>query len=250
MDEFIKISDVSKALDISASTLRYWEKEGLIRFERDKKNNYRHFSFLTMADICNIMLFRNLELPVDTLKEISTKNADEMGTLLGETKVSLKQRIEYFQQVIDRIQAKEQLFEEYRHLQSQPLHVVQTKLPPVYSFDFGNKEMVQFYLDDPSLAVDILSPTCGDSYAYGIFMKSGHQNILRKGDSEKRNYLYGLLWMNMDRKTNVEEFRSTAKNLGYSAGETVCQYLVSTKEVNQGYCHFFKAWLEVVMDGS
>lgn len=34
MDKITTISDVSKALGIPASTLRYWDKQGLLRFER------------------------------------------------------------------------------------------------------------------------------------------------------------------------------------------------------------------------
>ncbi|RCX23649.1 hypothetical protein DFP94_1011251 [Fontibacillus phaseoli] len=101
------------------------------------------------------------------------------------------------------------------------------------------------YLNDPSLAVDIFSNNGADSSPYGMFMESGNTDILREGDMEEKKYLYGLLWIDKDGKSNENEFRMVGKNLGYNSGDIICQYLVSTKEAGHEYCDFFKAWLKV-----
>lgn len=245
MEPFVKISDVSEALGVPTSTLRFWDKEGLIRFERNDDNNYRNFSYQTMLDICDIIFFRSLELPLSTIKIINTKSADDLNLLLKETKTELEQKIAYLQQVTERIEAREKKLEKYQHMQAQPLRVIKAKLSPVRSFNFQDKEMVQLYLDDPGLSADILAGPLNDSMVCGMFVDSEVKNIIREGDDEERNYLYGLLWMNRDKQMNAEQFWSTSQRLGYKPGHIICKYLVSTKEEGQELRNFFEAWLEI-----
>ncbi|WP_133544172.1 MerR family transcriptional regulator [Mesocricetibacter intestinalis] len=44
MKALFKLDQVAKLLNIPTSTLRYWDKQGLIRFERNRQNQYRQIS--------------------------------------------------------------------------------------------------------------------------------------------------------------------------------------------------------------
>ncbi len=45
------VSSVADIFGLNASALRFWEKEGLIRFERDAENNYRLPTLSAVEDI-------------------------------------------------------------------------------------------------------------------------------------------------------------------------------------------------------
>ena len=54
------ISRIADIVGLNASTLRFWEKENLIRFERNSDNNYRRPSFQNLLQEWAILMFRSL----------------------------------------------------------------------------------------------------------------------------------------------------------------------------------------------
>lgn len=58
------IREVAREIDVPTSTLRHWEKEGLIEPERDKDNGYRKYS---RADIQRLLIIRTIRSAVYSL---------------------------------------------------------------------------------------------------------------------------------------------------------------------------------------
>lgn len=52
------VSSVADIFGLNASALRFWEKEGLIRFERDAENNYRLPTLSAVEDIWEIVFLK------------------------------------------------------------------------------------------------------------------------------------------------------------------------------------------------
>ncbi|WP_084278803.1 MerR family transcriptional regulator [Anoxybacteroides tepidamans] len=64
------IGEVAKVVGVPSSTLRHWEKEGMVIPKRDKENGYRKYS---RADIRKLLIIRTLRAAVyslDTVKEM------------------------------------------------------------------------------------------------------------------------------------------------------------------------------------
>lgn len=61
---FFSISDVAKETNVSASSIRHWEREGLIDPERDQESGYRQF---TLADIRRVFIIRTVQRMVFSL---------------------------------------------------------------------------------------------------------------------------------------------------------------------------------------
>ncbi|ALC80569.1 MerR family DNA-binding transcriptional regulator [Bacillus gobiensis] len=59
MEKYMTIGSISTKTQIPASTLRYWEKEGLITSIRDKNNNYRLFDRFQMIKILLMKTTKN-----------------------------------------------------------------------------------------------------------------------------------------------------------------------------------------------
>ncbi|WP_099156700.1 MerR family transcriptional regulator [Virgibacillus ndiopensis] len=74
------IGEVAKEIDVASSTLRHWEKEGLIEPHRDLESGYRKYSH---ADVHKLLIIRTLRLAVysldivrEVLEEVDQNNIE------------------------------------------------------------------------------------------------------------------------------------------------------------------------------
>ena len=54
------LKEVSKMFDIPITTLRYWERQGLIHLQRNDGNNYKEFFFDDLSYVCDMDIYHNL----------------------------------------------------------------------------------------------------------------------------------------------------------------------------------------------
>lgn len=99
----MKIAEVSKLLDISADTLRYYERIGLIpKIHRDKSGN-RDYTELNCKWIKFIKCMRNAGMPIEILIEYVTLLQEGEHTAGVRKELLLEQR-EHLQDKIDELQ--------------------------------------------------------------------------------------------------------------------------------------------------
>ena len=108
----MKIAEVSKKLNISADTLRYYERIGLIpRINRDK-SGIRDYTELNCKWIKFIKCMRNAGMPIEILIEYVSllqegeHTAGVRKQLLLEQREELTQRIEELQQMLEYLNGK------------------------------------------------------------------------------------------------------------------------------------------------
>lgn len=82
MNSFRSISNVCHQLGLTSRTLRHWEDRGLINSHRDPQSGWRFYDQETIGRIRLVMLFRQLDIPLDQVKLI----LDE-GNILTVTRV-------------------------------------------------------------------------------------------------------------------------------------------------------------------
>lgn len=241
MESITKISDVSKALGVPASTLRYWDKQGLLRFERNDDNNYRQFSFETMVDICDIILFRELEVPLYILKQREDMTMDDLSDLFSETKKDFTATIEHLQLVIERISAREEKLARLIQLKSEKPTIQRKKMSPIHSFDFTNRELVQSYLQDPTQSADMLTER---DYICGIFSETVDSPLLREVDKIEKNYLHALTWTSKEVAPSIDNILKQEGISKNDIGEVIFQYLTSLNEDDM-YKDYFEVLIEL-----
>lgn len=245
MDGFVKISDVAKVFGISPSTLRYWEREDLISFLRNENNNYREFTFETLVALCDIILYRNLELPLNSIKKVKYQTVEELNQTLLNSKRNIVEQINNLKKVKDNIIKREKLLQNFNDFKKQIIEIKSTQLDAIYEFSFKDKKSVQNYLSNPSCAINIYS-SVSDKCEYGILLKQSRKNILRERDSKNKRYLYGVFWANELGENNKIDFLNFAKSNNIILGNFICQYILSSYDKKRGYCHFFKGWVEII----
>ena len=66
----MKIGEIAKQSGLSISNIRFYEKKGLIGPNRDENSQYRIYSNDDLEQLKKIILFRKMDLPVDTIGSI------------------------------------------------------------------------------------------------------------------------------------------------------------------------------------
>ena len=100
MKHISRIKEVSELFHLPASALRYWDDEGLIRFERSKDNHYRCPTSQTMLDICDVIFYRSLSLSIKEIKSIPGMCVEDVDHTLETNARRLEDQIRQMQMTI------------------------------------------------------------------------------------------------------------------------------------------------------
>ncbi|WP_160683841.1 MerR family DNA-binding transcriptional regulator [Clostridium sp. C2-6-12] len=245
------IGKISEVLKIPSSTLRYWEDQSLVEFPRDKDNNYRSISLKTILRIWDIILYRNLNIPLKQIKLMRQMNIDELEFIIGQNRKKLIEELASLEKAVKKIETKEKSIEKIKYYKSNPCYIEKYIFPPIklfnYSKNYLSKEMTQFYISDVDDFVIVIDSE--KSIAdYGMFVSEEEEkNIFRDKDSCEKLYLKGLLKVDGDdinNKNNCNELILNAEKLGYKTGTIIGKYLISACE-DKRY-DYYEAWVELL----
>ena len=83
------ISEVAKYLGVDISTVRFYERKGLVNPARREDSKYRDYSEKDVMTLKHIMLYRKLDFSIEDIQAILSENADVHNML-----VSRRQQLE------------------------------------------------------------------------------------------------------------------------------------------------------------
>ena len=87
------IKDAARLIGVAPSTLRYWEREGLVRSLRNRANDYRQYSLHDLIEASEIAFYRQLGVPVKELRGYRGFTASQLDRALGRTEEGIERRI-------------------------------------------------------------------------------------------------------------------------------------------------------------
>jgi len=245
MDSLFTIGEVSKRLNIPASTLRFWEQEGLFSVAKSD-NLYRKYTIRDLTVIADIIFFRNLGVPISQMREIRHGSLEHYAEQLRQTQSQLQLRIREDMQMYERTQKQFRHLEEVRHLIRCPFAEEDVPFQAVASFDYLEKEKLLQYAQDPSSYVRYFDTKDMRTEKRGIMVSPDHEvgTLLWKKSSGSR-YLTFLIREQVDHdyKSDVEENLQKIRS-GHETGYLLAQYMLTATE-NGERIDYLKAYLEV-----
>ena len=159
----LTIGEISEILNITPSTLRFWEKENLFHVSK-KSNHYRTYTNTDLIDIADILYYRNLGVPVKDIRAFSSLELSEYDQFLENQERELNKKIEEYQQMLLRSQSLKRNYYRLLRLLVNPFILETPDFHHVISWDFREKERIRQYVSDPSYYVwckDTNSERCG-----------------------------------------------------------------------------------------
>lgn len=77
------IGEMAKLFDVSADTLRYYEKAGLMPSHKNTANGYRYYTYDDLVILMDILFFRNMDVAVKDIRRIMTEmDIDEIKQVI------------------------------------------------------------------------------------------------------------------------------------------------------------------------
>ncbi|HEM2808967.1 MerR family transcriptional regulator [Streptococcus suis] len=116
----LTIKEVAKQTGLSAHTIRYYEKEGLVKIPRDK-NGIRIFNDESIEILNSIAHYRKVGMPLENIRQIINEftNHKLSTALLKNVQKELELEIMELQAVQDYLEEKIKIHEFLASLQSQ-----------------------------------------------------------------------------------------------------------------------------------
>lgn len=70
MRKVYKIGEVANILGVSADTIRYYEKMGIVYSHKDAANGYRYFTSADIYALLDVLFYRSMDIPVEEVCKI------------------------------------------------------------------------------------------------------------------------------------------------------------------------------------
>lgn len=226
-----KIGNLAKALGINPSKIRYWDKRGLLRFERTE-SNYRSFNFQTALDTCDVMFYRDLSIPISTIQSLETNTNQEIAKILKNRKTELYEEIEFIERTIKKIDNRLLALSTFDHFKNKELSEVNWKAPSFTPIDFNDSDLIQKYIDDPNQSLVIRYSEDYTLIHHGLITnasKSEQIDVLNES-----LYIQGLYWEDtVNSQSNLDEFIEYCESRGFATGDFIAQYLTTSGKPNK-----------------
>lgn len=238
MKEQKLVSYIASLLGVPASTLRYWDAEGLLRFERSGENRYRVPTVDTILDICDVMFYRSLSIPVKQIRSIPQMEPEALRSLLLHTREKLEAQKKALEESVKRIDRKQQALDRLEELERQGFRVIKAKLTEIRAFSAEDVETLRSYAQDFNCSA-VLFDGVGNPLQYGMIGGAGGE-LIRRADGHPCRYLRGLLMIDGDcaSENNADNFFQEAEKHGEQYGQLVGRYLLSACKDGRRYEYY------------
>lgn len=174
MGKKLLINEISELLNIESSTLRYWEKCGLIHLQRDGESGYRYFDNHSLLEILEVSFYRRLQVPIKVIKKNLKSSVTEKKEDLTKTKQSLLSWQEDLEQTINKINIRLSNITEIEQMAENVTIPGKFPYKIIKKFDVYDKKDISSYLSNPEHFVFISN---GEVYSEGLAVSS-----LQEGD--------------------------------------------------------------------
>lgn len=245
LPEVLRFSDVAKMLEIPASTLRYWDKEGLVRFERRLNNDYRQVSRNTLMTLLDVLDYRNMGISIEQIKQTPHMQLADLQALLAESEQALRENMRRMEETLAKIRIKTQALQQAQRLADAAPERISLQLPAIYAADLNNAAEIKHYLA-PMQGVDVLRAGEGAEWRAGLWaprdtLRQGGK-LLRPADAAPMPYLHALLYFGRDGRNNLKQLLELA-GAGGSPRQVIAQYLGTARDAAYGLCDYHACWI-------
>lgn len=250
--KYNKISDVAKLFGIPVSTLHYWEKEGLFNVARIEDNKYRKFSHSDILNIWEIMLYRELEVPIDRIGSILDSNVDNLLLIYEDNEIKINNQINNLNKKLERINRQKEAIATISNLRDSGIVLAVPDVDRCVLDEF-TIESIKCSLVNPYNCMMYISGREKIEYVRCLAIndkdsitKSGENtNIVWHKDTDKK-YMQFLWKINIDNvmDNNLESVVLDICKMGYKTGEVIGRYLLIATEEGKRY-EYYKGFIEI-----
>ena len=178
------LSEIAKIFGIRASALRYWESEGLLKFERNRENNYREPTMQNMLAVYDILFLRSLSIPVDKIRTCFASSLGEISDVFEENEQTLTRRIAELESSLVRLKKKSAAIRRIGELRARGNACVYERLPAFHPFALSEQKSAREFVSEYE-RLGVCLESRDEEPLYVVFEKNRF--------AEEKRYMNGLL---------------------------------------------------------
>lgn len=249
------IQEISELLNISQSALRYYEKKNLITTLRDEMSNYRKYSYMTLIELTDIIMYRNLGISVNQLPNMLCATVNEEEKVLEERIDKTEDEIQDLFYILKRLKYYRRKIQKYRRLKETGYQIVKKpEIEKIVEFPFSDPEYMNLYIENPDryagaiMFTDIFEPeSCQNAIIKDVV--EPHDYVLWNVRDHKCRYLECLMKgeyahaRNGDQTRHIEYMKEHDLTPGFAIGE----YLIAEYDENEKKKYdYYHLWIQII----
>lgn len=240
------IHEIVQMLHIPKHTLLYWEKEGLLHFERDPVNRYRKVTLSTIFELDQVVHFRNMSIPIAQIKQLPQMSLDQQAELLEKADHQLGKKIQALEQ--SRAYTRTQL-ENIKEVQRLSLTPYLDETPAFNRVvAYSSQDHWSIGNTQPDLFVLVISPQAPDRFVEGFIDDDREKKCLWERPGDAGAWKTFILRVNLEdgqRKNNdLSKHLEKLRAMGYESELVLARYMTEATE-ERGYFLYYKAWAQI-----
>ncbi len=238
------ISKISKIYGIPASTLRFWEKEGLISPMRNIENDYREYDLEhSFVEIGDTNFYRGIGMSISEIKNIKSYNIESLKAAFVKSCNEIEKKIATYTQRLAVTKEKIALISEIQNASEELMPAV-IPFDKAIVCDRGNKEHICRYLDDPNCFVTVGKIGKGlQNDVNCIAVEASFPGKAVFINSRKKTCLlsYFRSATQNTRNNNFDKLVGKLREQGIACESYVTQFIISVCENGVQY-DYYKVW--------
>lgn len=249
----VSISEVSRLLGVPASSLRYYEDEGLISPLHDSKSGYRSYTLGDLVELEDVMFYRSIGIPVKEIGSLMNSPIEDTVSAVDAAISAATIQIQSLTATLERLSMFNQRVRTYYMVRARGSRIVETPdIGALYSFGMKDRDSLKVYLEDMASSYGIFiedarHPTTYTDCAVKPTLANDTAEVWNA--QRARRYYECLLRTDYNEggiNNSIEHVEAMASQ-GLAAGCLASRFLTFeySKEDGKRY-DYYLAWIEIV----
>lgn len=250
MDKQFQIGQIARFFNLPASTLRYWESEGILSTNKNANNNYREYTISDLMTLSDVIFYKNLGIPLKQIRDMEKAAPSEHERLLNMKIGELEYQQQQIQRQIEKIHCHLAAIETLKQLQLHPYTKADIDAECIISFDLIEIEKLKQYIENPYLYSRVQHSKNFKEERRGLTIPpeqlSSYPESQVMWKKSRNSYIVCLL-----KEEIVEGFPNNLEELllhiqkKYHTGSIISRFLLCAQEDGKLY-DFYKTFVEIL----
>lgn len=249
------IQEMADLLNVSQSALRYYEKKNLITTLRGETSNYRKYSYRTLIELSDIIMFRNLGIPMNRLPDMLCATVDEEEKVIEEAIDKTEDELQDLFDSLKSLKYYRRKIQKYKQLKENKYRIVEKpEMEKLVEFPFADPEYMNLYIGNPQryASAVIFSDSMESESCKNAIIKDvaePHDIVLWDAKEHKCRYLECILKGEYARARNgdLDQHIKYMKEHNLRPGFAIGKYLIAEyDEQEKKKYDYYHLWIQII----
>lgn len=245
-----QIGEISRFFHLPASTLRYWEDQGVLTPQKNKDNQYRTYTVSDLMTISDIIFYKSLGIPLKNIRDMEGKTPDLQKQLFEQKMKALEDEQELLLRRMEKLHRHIEAVQTLEALRQTSYQETDIDTACIVSFVLIEQEKLLQYIENPYLYSRVQHASSLRQEQRGLTVPPEFSNTVDKSQIiwRKRSNRYIAFLMREevaegfpnDLPKHLEHIQSK-----YKTGDVISRFLLCAQEDGKVF-DFYKTFVEII----